>query len=264
MSKALKDIPVVILAGGNGTRVGTGKIIPKPMVEIDDVPLLQYIMDYFSGYGFYKFIIAMGRYSDTISDYFNKYYRSRNPGENDTVTRYLGSGNKNRSHWEIIDVQTGIEDNTGSRISKIADLLIKYPYFILTYGDVVANVNLNELHEFHLSHKKIATVTAVHYPTRFRILGLYGDDNEVRGFADKPVLQKDYISGGFYILNKGVLQMKSLTQDASCSFERHVLEELVQKKELQAFRFGGYWQSLDTERDLEIIRQYIKNIRLYA
>jgi len=259
MSEALKNIPVVILAGGNGTRVGKGKIIPKPMVKIENVPLIQYIMDYFSGYGFRKFIIAMGNYSEAITDYLDKYYRNRITHENDAVTRFLDSGNTDRTQWEIIDVPTGIDDNTGSRISKMADLLKGYPYFILTYGDVIADVNLSALLEFHLTHKKMATVTAVHYPTRFRILGLYGDNNEVRGFADKPVLQKDYINGGFYILNKEVLLMKSLTRDASCSFERHVLEELVKLKELQAYRFDGYWHALDTERDLETIRQYLNS-----
>ena len=242
MKEEVKNIPVVILAGGNGTRVGTGNLIPKPMAEINHIPLIQYIMDYFSGFGFRKFVIAMGNYSESISSYFNADYKAQ------YAEKY---------GWEIENLPTGINDNTGSRIYQLSHLLKKYPFFILTYGDVIADVNLNELIEFHLAHGKMATVTAVHYPTRFRILGLYGSNDEVRGFADKPVLQKDFINGGFYILNNEVLQMKSLTQDPACSFERHVLEELVSMRELIAYRHEGYWQSLDTERDLEGIKQFL-------
>lgn len=257
MNDALKNIPVVILAGGRGTRVGSGKIIPKPMAEIENVPLLQYIMDYFSGYGFRRFIIATGEGGEMISAYLNKYLRNKNDRDSDPVHSYLKQSKIDRSTWEIADVPTGIADNTGSRISRLAEYVKDGPCFILAYGDVYSDVNFNELLDFHFSHGKLATVTAVHYPTRFRILGLYGDNDEVRGFADKPVLQKDYINGGFYILNNAVLQLKSLRPDPACSFEQDVLEELVQKRELLAYRFNGYWQSLDTERDLDLIRNFI-------
>lgn len=257
MTEALKNIPLVILAGGRGTRIGSGNIIPKPMAEINQVPLLQYIMDYFSGFGFRRFIIALGDGGGLISDYIDKYLRKGYDDENDPVCVYLKNNKADRKSWQITDVPTGSLENTGARIFQLKKYLQNDPCFLLTYGDVYADVNLNELMDFHFSHGKMATVTAVHYPTRFRILGLYGDQDEVRGFADKPVLQKDYINGGFYVLNNNVLDMNSLKQEISCSFELHLLEELVSKKELMAYRFGGYWQSLDTERERDLIGKFI-------
>ncbi|MFA6923072.1 MAG: sugar phosphate nucleotidyltransferase [Bacteroidales bacterium] len=238
MSDSNKNIPVVILAGGNGTNVGSNEIIPKPMVDINGEPLLKFIIEYFLKYDFKKFIITTGFKGDIIKKYIEK---------NKNLCKEI--------NIEVVD--TGENVNTGSRILNIKKHVENYDTFMVTYGDVYSDVDINELMDFHKSHKKTATVTAVHYPTRFRILGLYGSSEEVKGFTDKPVFQKDYINGGFYLLNKNIFNLDSFKSINNCSFELDVLEELVKTKELWAYKYNGFWQSLDTERDRKIITEYL-------
>jgi glucose-1-phosphate cytidylyltransferase len=242
-----ESIPVVILAGGNGTMLGASMRRPKTMVEIDGKPILDYIINYFVRSGFRRFIIAAGLGGDLIE----KYVAEKKSGE-----EWVDSG-------QTVDVVlTGTSENTGARLWKIKALLGKESQFILTYGDVIADVPLDKLVQFHDDHGRLVTLTAVHAPTRFRILGLNNVRDEVLGFADKPILQKDFVSGGFYVLSRKIFDLPVLTEDPKCSFEFEVLQDLVFRKQVMAYRHEGYWQSLDTERDMTKISQYLSELKV--
>lgn len=266
LNDALNSIPVVILAGGTGTNVGSDKIIPKPMVEINGVPLLLYILDHYGKFGFKKFIICAGYHSELIKEFAGrinlfdsqlniKYSQDRIPKY--SITPY--SDTIDRTNWDITVIDTGINNSTGSRVAQIHHLVNTSPMFCLTYGDTISDINIHNLITFHLSHKKNASLVAVNLPIRFRILGLYGDSDLIRGFSEKPVLQKDFINGGFYVFNNSIFNLKSLRTDPECTLETEVLEELVVKKELYSFKHAGFWQHVDTERDRQKVSLWLSN-----
>ena len=213
-------------------------------------------MDHYAKAGFRKFIICVGNLSEIIQDFICRISQ----GDANLNTKSFNNKTEQRFYsepcdtidpnkWDITVVDTGIDNMTGSRVAQIRHLVDYSPLFCLTYGDTVSDINLHDMLSFHLNHKKIATLLAVNTPTRFRILGLYGDDDAVRGFAERSILQNDYINGGFYIFNNSVFNLKSLRKNSDCTLETDVLEELVGKKELCAFRYTGFWQYVDTERD---------------
>lgn len=237
-----ESIPVVILAGGNGTMLGAAVRRPKTMVEVCGRPLLDHIIKHFNRFGLRKFLVAAGHGLDLIETYVKR--------------------EKAGNHWSGADlavdlIDTGIAENTGARLARLKPLLSGESRFILTYGDVIADVPVDKLIKFHNDHGRMATLTAVHAPTRFRILGLHSVSDEVLGFADKPILQKDYISGGFYVLARGIFDLPVLTEDPGCSFEFDVLHDLVNRKQVMAYRHNGYWQSIDTERDMAKLTHYL-------
>jgi glucose-1-phosphate cytidylyltransferase len=239
-----EHIPVVILAGGSGTMLGSPVRRPKTMVELNGLPLLDHILSYFIRFGFKKFIIAGGLGWDRIEAYVQKAMNERQwPGEG----------------LSIHTVNTGLLENSGARLNQLKPMLQQSNRFIMTYSDVVSDVPLDTLIQFHDKHGSLATLTAVHAPSRFRILGLHPIRNEVLGFAEKPIWQKDYISGGFYVLSNKVFDLPVLS-DPMCSFEFNILQELVSQKQVIAFRHEGYWQSLDTERDMLKLEDYLNNL----
>jgi glucose-1-phosphate cytidylyltransferase len=238
IDKIIKEMPVVILAGGRGINLGTGgKIIPKPMVEMNGTPIIKYIMKHYADAGFRKFIICLGFDGDLI-----KKYTAGMPKE-----------------WDIKTIETGTNNLTGSRLAQ-AKALISTPSFCMTYGDTYSDVPLKEELAFHVSHGKTATLLAVHNPTRFRILGLVEDDDIVKGLSEKPILEKDYINGGFYFLNSDIFRSKKLSTSPSCVFEKDVLEDLAAKKELFAFRYNGVWHPVDNSRDQATISTILAKI----
>jgi glucose-1-phosphate cytidylyltransferase len=237
IDKIIYGTPVVILAGGKGINLGEkNEIIPKTMVKVKSNPLLKYIIDHYANYGFKKFIIACGYKQDLIKDYFASY-----------------SG-----PLDIKLVDTGIDNMTGSRLAQVKQLVEGLEMFCFTYGDTISDVNLQEELQFHMKHKRTATLVAAHYPTRFRILGLIEDEDEIKGLAEKPILEKDYINGGFYLLNKSIFSCNKLSANPSCVFEEDVLEDLVARKEIYAYRHNGIWQPLDNEKDRQKIIQLLK------
>ena len=175
---------VVILAGGKGSRISfyTQKI-PKPMIRIGNIPLLVHIMNIYQFYGFNDFIVAAGYKSKVIKDYFLR----------------------NKKYKNIKVVQTGVNSMTGERILKLKKFLNKEENFLLTYGDGVTNLNINKVLKFHVKHKKIATVTAVRPPVKFGELTIGKNDN-VKKFVEKPQLNKGWINGGFFVLNKKIFK----------------------------------------------------------
>ena len=241
-----KNIPVVILAGGVGIRIGKDlERIPKAMIDVNGIPILLCVMDHYAKYGFSKFIICAGYGKEVVEEFVK-----RIPAINTNLNINVKARGIDRSKWQIKVVDTGIENKTASRLALVRGIVSKSPFFCLTYGDTYSDINIDKLLQFHFSHRKTASLLAVHMPTRFRILGLYGDDPLLRGFSDKPILQNDYINGGFYVFNDSIFQLSSLNASVNNSLEIDILEELVAKKEICAYKYSkGIWQYIDNERN---------------
>jgi glucose-1-phosphate cytidylyltransferase len=242
---------VVLLCGGLGTRLKEEtEYKPKPMVEIGGRPILWHIMKMYSTYGFNKFVLCLGYRGDVIKNYFYNYEIRSNDF---TLTLGKGEIKVHNQHtetgWEITFAETGPNSMTGSRVKKI-EKYIDDDIFMLTYGDGVSTVNINELLAFHKSHGKIATVTGVLPPSRFG--ELVSRNNMVEFFSEKPqVHQGGFISGGFFIFNRKFFNY--LSDDESCILERQPIEDLVRDKELCVFEHKGFWQCMDTYRDFEYL-----------
>lgn len=241
---------VVILAGGFGTRLAeeTTKL-PKPMVEIGGKPMLWHIMNIYAGHGFKDFLIACGYRGDYIKEYFhgfairsNDYFIDLRSGSYDVV-------NRNAADWRVGMIDTGLNTMTGGRVLRLREWL-KGGTFMVTYGDGVGDVDITSLLEFHRSHGKLATVTAVHPPARFGALNLEGD--KVCEFAEKSQTGEGWINGGFFVFEPGVLEYLS---DDGTILEREPLEKLAGDGELRAYRHEGFWQPMDTLREKQQLEQ---------
>ena len=238
----------VILAGGLGTRLAeeTDRV-PKPMVEVGERPLLWHIMKIYAHADLRHFTIALGYKGEVIKDYFLRYGTLRSD-----ITVHTGSGDvevhgKPDDDWTVDLVDTGVGTNTGGRIARLRDWLTD-DHFCLTYGDGVGNVDLERLVSFHLEHGRAATVTAIRPPSRFG--GLVLDDDRVAEFTEKPQLGEGWINGGFMVLRRDVLDR---IEGDDTNFEADVLEALANDGELMAFRHDGFWQSMDTLRDVRTL-----------
>lgn len=249
----MKDMDIVILCGGMGTRLKEEtEIKPKPMVEIGGKPILWHIMKAYSHYGYKRFILALGYKSEYIKKYFYDYAFV---SSDFTITLDSKSSPKihslsNENHWEITCVDTGYSTLKGGRIKKL-EPFIKSDNFHLTYGDGISNIDINKLIQFHLNHKKIGTVTAVHPPSRFGEMFMEGDC--VKEFEEKPQLKTGYINGGFFVFKREFL--KYLTPDNDCDLEFGALQKLAHDGQLMAFKHDSYWQCMDSVRDLEYLNK---------
>ena len=242
---------VVILAGGLGTRLSEEtQIKPKPMVEIGERPMLWHIMKHYAHYGHREFFIALGYKGDVIKRFFLDYYSMSSD-----MTVELGSGvvrahdKKQTEDWIVHLVDTGDATNTGGRLKRLEPLLKREP-FMLTYGDGVSSVPLPELVAFHRAQKKLATVSAVRPPARFG--GLIFDGNLVVEFDEKPQIGEGWINGGFMVMEQGVFQY--LEGDAT-SLESHALDRLANDRQLTAYRHEGFWQCMDTLREVRLLER---------
>ena len=247
---------VVILCGGKGTRLSEEtNLRPKPMVEIGGKPILRHIMKYYSSFGFNRFILALGQKQDYIKKYFYNYKTTNSDFTlnlaPETSPTFHKSGNE--SNWEITFIDTGLETLKGGRIKRIEKYL-KSDKFHLTYGDGVSNINLDELVKFHDSHNKIATVSAVRPPSRFGEMII--DNDDVKNFDEKSQMHTGYINGGFFVLNKKV--MEYLTDNENCDFEFGPLQEIVKNKQLKAFKHSGFWQCMDNVRERDFLDKLTK------
>ena len=217
---------VVILAGGFGTRLSEETdLIPKPMVRIGNIPILHHIMNYYSKFGHHKFVIALGYKSEVIQEYFQ------------------GIENKD---WDLSLIDTGLETSTGGRIKRLENVLDEE--FMLTYGDGLSNVDLNQLVEHHKRFNKLATVTAVRPPARFGTIEI--SNGIVTKFAEKDPQDAGWINGGFFCLDKKIC---SFIFDSTTSFESEHLNQLVATGELSAYEHHGWWQPMDTLRDKRVL-----------
>ena len=241
----------VILCGGLGTRLAEETTVkPKPMVEIGGRPILWHIMKIYERHGFNDFILALGYKGEVIKDYFLNYHARLSD-----LTVHLKSGevefrNPTAEDWHVSLVDTGPGTMTGGRLRRLGPCLhdIDGP-FMLTYGDGVADIDLERLLAFHQKHGKIATVTAVRPAARFG--GLQVEDGRVDSFREKPQTGEGWINGGFFVFEKGIFDY---LDDDTTILEREPLERLAEDGQLMAFQHDGYWQCMDTVRDRDALQ----------
>ncbi len=244
-SVTVRFMKTVILAGGFGTRLSEETSArPKPMVEIGGMPILWHIMKMYGAAGFSEFVLALGFKSDVIQSYILDYARQRTPASPGHTGGGVRVREGDREDWMVHLVDTGLATQTGGRLKRLAGWL-NDGAFMMTYGDGVAEVNLPALLAFHRAHGKLATVTAVRPPARFGALELDGD--VVSNFSEKPQGGEGWINGGFFVLEPGVFDY--LPGDETV-FERDALEPLARDGQLMAFRHEGFWQCMDTLRDV--------------
>jgi glucose-1-phosphate cytidylyltransferase len=240
---------VVILAGGVGTRLAEETDTrPKPMVQVGDQPVLWHIMKHYDAFGFSDFCIALGYKGEVVKRYFLDYALLAG-----TMTVQLGDGKVIRTdrvseQWTIHLVDTGRDTNTGGRLGRLRPW-VQSETFMLTYGDGVSNVDIERLLDFHRSHGKIATITAVRPPSRFGEM-VFRDGDTVH-FTEKPQMGEGWINGGFMVFEPAVLD---LIRGDDVSLEGHVLEQLSAEGELVAYRHDAFWQCVDTLRELRALR----------
>lgn len=237
---------VVILAGGLGSRLSEEtELKPKPMVTIGGKPILWHIMKIYSSYGFNDFIVLLGYKGYMIKEYFANYYLHQSDVTIDLTTNDINYFNNSSEPWKVTLLDTGINTMTGGRILRAKDFL-KNETFMLTYGDGVADVDINKLLEFHKSHSKSITMTTVQPEGRFGALKI-GENNNVSEFLEKPKGDGNWINGGFFVCEPKVLDF--ITKGDSTVFERSPLESLAKSGELYSFKHYGFWQPMDTLRD---------------
>lgn len=238
-------MPVVILAGGMGTRLREEtEFRPKPMVEIGDRPILWHIMKYFSCFGFNDFIICLGYKGDSIRDYFLNYHT-----RNITLSLNLGSHSPTsyldthlEDSWQVTLVDTGKESATGERLQRVREF-VGDRTFLCTYGDGLADIDINQLVAFHRAHTGIATLSAVHPTSRFGVVDI-NDNGQIQEFHEKPIID-DWINGGYFVLEPSVFDFL----DDGGPFEEKPLRNLASTKNLFAFRHEKFWQPMDTYRE---------------
>ena len=245
------QMKVAILAGGLGTRLSEETAVkPKPMVEIGGKPILWHIMNIYAAYGFKEFVIALGYRGELIKDYFiNYHHRSRNLTvqlRNGDISVHEGEG----EDWIVHLLDTGMDTNTGGRVKRLAEFVGNEP-FMLTYGDGVSNINIPKLIEFHQTQKKLATLTAVRPPARFGQMIL--DNGKVTEFKEKPQIGEGWINGGFFVLQPEVINYIEGDQTA---WEYESLEKIAADGQLAAYKHEGFWQSMDTLRDVNVLEKF--------
>lgn len=236
---------IAILAGGLGTRISEETDTkPKPMVLIDDKPILWHLMNTFALQGFNEFVLALGYKSEVIKRWLVDLHELEGNFTVEINKQKIEKIEKlNSNDWKVTALETGLDSQTGGRVSKILTFL-KNERVIVTYGDGLANVNINKLLEFHESHGKLATVTAVRPPARFGYLEL--EDSTVTHFGEKNQLDTGWINGGFFVLEPEVVNY--IDSDTE-PFEVGALPRLAKEKNLKAFMHSGFWQPMDTLRE---------------
>jgi glucose-1-phosphate cytidylyltransferase len=243
-----KAPPVVILCGGMGTRLsGYNEIQPKPLVEIGGKPILWHIMKHYAHYGFHEFYLALGYRGEQIKRFFIDFYAL-----NQDFTVSLSNGQvstineSNGEPWQVHLIDTGLQSFTGGRLKKLAALIGKRR-FMMTYGDGVSNINLDSLLAFHRTQKGMVTLTAVRPPARFGALEFAG--HQICYFKEKATLQEGWINGGFFVIEPEAL--KYIEKDVM--WEHDPMERLASEGLLYGFQHQGFWQCMDTTRDLQYL-----------
>jgi glucose-1-phosphate cytidylyltransferase len=243
------NYPVVILAGGQGTRLREEtEFRPKPMLTIGGHPILWHIMKLYSSFGFYRFIICLGYKGEMIKNYFLNYRLENIDFTINTKTGKTLEHQDNPEEWEVTLVDTGEKCYTGGRVARI-EKYIDTDRFLLTYGDGLADVNIQKLLEFHINHKKIGTLTGINPPSRFGNLKL--DESKVVDFVEKQKLNNGWINGGFFVLEKDFF--KYLSTDPTCVLEKTPLQKLSSDKELMLYKHNGFWQCMDTIGEYKLL-----------
>jgi glucose-1-phosphate cytidylyltransferase len=249
--KILQESPLVILCGGHGTRLREEtEWRPKPMVSVGNWPLLWHIMNYYACFGVKKFVLCLGYKGQVIRDFFLTYHERSSDlkiqlGKN--IITYPGDGFAG-DDWEVVLVDTGPETQTAGRVKKVAKYL-NTENFLLTYGDGLSDIDLNDLVESHLRNDRIGTVTAVRPTSRFAELVIEGQ--KVNRFSEKPPITDGWVSGGFFVFNRKMLDY--ITRDEA--LEDAPLHKLALDGELSAYQHSGFWQCVDTYRELLMVEK---------
>lgn len=239
---------VIILAGGLGTRLGSiTESVPKPMIEIGGKPIIWHIMNIYAKYGYNDFLVSLGYKQDVIKKFFydygkvysNEFKTNLKTGE----ATVLDSGAS--EDWNVSLVNTGLNTLKGARIKKLEKYLDD-DINMVTYGDGVADINIDELVKFHKSHNKILTITGVRPPARFG--EIIEKDSKLVSFAEKPQSSKGLISGGFFVFDKKLLEY--LNEDENCDLEYGAFNKLANEGEIMVYKHLDNWECVDTERDL--------------
>ncbi len=247
---------VVILCGGMGTRLREEtEFRPKPLVEIGGKPILWHIMRIYSHYGFQNFVLCLGYKGNMIKGYFLNYRLM-----NSDFTLKLGSRGEPEIHnanlledWSVTFADTGLEAMTGARVKRIEPYITE-ENFMLTYGDGVADIDLQKLWAFHQAHGRIGTVTGVRPLSRYGELAV--EDGLVKEFSEKPQSQEAFVSGGFFVFRRSLFDY--LQDEDSCILEREPLERLARDGQLMGYAHKGFWHSMDTYRDFVALNEMWK------
>jgi len=239
---------VVILAGGLGTRLSEEtELRPKPMVDIGERPILWHIMKSYAAQGFKEFFVALGYKGEVIKRYFLDYHGMSKSVTIDVATGRASFHESEVDDWKVHLMDTGLKTSTGGRVKRLQPWL-EDGTFMLTYGDGVSDIDMNQLLAFHRKHGKIATLTAVRPPARFGALNFDGD--MVTEFMEKPQIGEGWINGGFMCLEPRIF---TYMKDDDDSLEADVLTRLAADRELVAYRHDRFWQSMDTLRDVRLL-----------
>jgi glucose-1-phosphate cytidylyltransferase len=246
-----KEMKVVILAGGLGTRLSEETALrPKPMVEIGGMPILWHIMKMYSSYGFNDFIICLGYKGYLIKEYFANYYLHQSDVTIDLRNNSVRVHDSQAEPWCITLVDTGTKSMTGGRIKLVQPHIGNEP-FMLTYGDGVSDVNLKELEAFHRSHENLLTVTAVQPSGKFGALNL-DRNHKVKSFIEKPKGDGAWINGGFFVCEP---QVFSYIRDEKTIWEGEPLEQMASEHQMNAYKHHGFWKPMDTLRDKDELQE---------
>ncbi len=244
----IEDIPVVILAGGLGTRLrgAASEDVPKPLVEIGEKPILWHIMKLYGHHGARRFVLCLGYKSMVIKNYFLR-YREQLADVTVTMNEQHAPVFHNQpadTDWEVTMAETGLLTGTGARLARVKQY-VDSDTFMLTYGDGIGEVDINALLDFHRSHDKLATVTGVHPSSRYGELAV--QDGSVTEFAEKPTTPKDFVSGGFFVFQREFFEY--LDEDSDLLLERAPLQNLARDGQLALYPHTGFWMGMDTYRE---------------
>jgi len=241
----------VILAGGLGTRLREETDLkPKPMVEIGGKPILWHIMKTYSAHGIHDFIVCCGYKGYVIKEYFANYFLHMSDVTFDMQNNKMEVHHQNAEPWRVTLVDTGDNSMTGGRLKRVASYVKDEEAICFTYGDGVSDIDISAQLTFHKQHGKRATVTAVQPPGRYGALNM--DGKSVRGFIEKPQGDGGWINGGFFVISPSCID---LIENDSSSWEGEPLSQLAAQDELMAYEHSGFWQPMDTLRDMNYLEE---------
>lgn len=246
---------VLILAGGLGSRLSEETTLkPKPMVEIGGKPILWHIMKIYSSYGFNEFIILCGYKGYIIKEYFTHYFLHTSDITIDMTDNSITHHSNHAEPWKVTLIDTGLDTMTGARIKKVKDYVGEEP-FLLTYGDGVSDVNINDLILYHKSHGKVITMTSVQPEGRYGSL-VVNDENKVLSFLEKPKGDGAWINAGFFVCQPELFSY--IPNGEQIIFEREPLERLAKEGKLYTYKHEGFWKPMDTQRDKNQLEDLIE------
>ena len=245
------NVKTVILCGGRGTRLSEETSLkPKPMVTVGGQPILWHILSNYSSYGFNDFVLALGYKGDVIKEYFLNYHAMQSNFRVDLDSGKIDYARTSKHNWIVELIDTGNNTMTGGRLRRLEELLRPSGTFFLTYGDGVASIPLGSLLDFHRSHRKLVTVSAVRPLARFG--GMTLDGTIVKSFKEKSQSGEGWINGGFFVMEPEVFDY---LKDDQTVLEGFPMEQLARDGELAAFQHAGFWHCMDTVRDRETLEE---------